>query len=717
MSREPVKTIVRKRLTRRDLFKAAPVAAVGAGALGIALGGRSAEAADQVRGTCRFCLMHCGVVTTLKGTRLEKVEGDLQSRTRGFVCEHGYALRELVHSHERLMHPLLRRGDAFHEVSWDDAFGEIAKKLDAVKKQYGPEALAFQTGWPFVRHPMVNFLHRYAQAFGSPNVATVASLCEASLRMGQALTVGTKYSADVRNTKTMLVWGANPWVTAPPFAHVITNRTVNGNLVVIDPVKTTMAKEATLHLSIRPGTDGALALGLINLVVQEKKYDADFIAKHTIGFDQLVKLAAEYPLERVAAVTSISASDIQRVAKMLVDQGPAGVWAGLGVEHHEAGVQTVRAISALEVLVGRFDGTHDERSLVTPLTKNFANEMLPALYRMRTPEPVPPPVKAAQLGHDTFPLFEMYNREAQGELLAEAILEGKPYPIRALILWASNALITATGSQRLQQAADKLDLVVTIDPFMSASARLSDVVLPASTFAESQDVDADDTKVGVKSLVPPQGTSLPDWKILTGLARATGLGQYFPWDTFADAMNARHVPFMVDEAIQPKPRLQPGDEPARFGTLSGKAEFSSALLEKHGHDPLPVWSAPTEVPSKEFPLRLVTGPRARARINSQFAQSPSVTARMRECELMIHPDAAATAGVQHGQKVAVISPYGRITIRCVVTKDVHPECVVMPAGWPDANPNLLISDKKRDPISGFPAFRSGVCRVERASTS
>lgn len=707
MSRDPVKHVIRKPWTRRDLFKLAPVVAAGGAIAGLGVIGRDATAISHEHGTCRFCLMHCGITTTLRGSRLEKVEGDLTSKTRGFVCEHGYALRELVHSHERLSLPLVRKGESFHEVSWPEALSFVATRLTAVKAKYGAPAFAIQTGWPLVRHPLVGFLHRFARAFGSPNVATVASLCEASLRMGQALTVGTKYAPDMRNLKTLVCWGANPAITAPPFFHLVAGKAIKGNLIVIDPVRTTLARDATLHLQVRPGTDGALALGLLNVLIREGKFDADFIAAHTQGFEQLKALAAQYPLERVEALTSVRALDVEKAAHLMRDGGPTGIWQGLGVEHHENGVQTVRAIASIEVLVGRFDGTHEARSLVSPVTKNFAKEMLPALYRMRTPQPVPPKVEAKVLGSDKFPLFEMYNREAQGEVYVDAILEGK---LKAMMLWASNSLVTASGPARMAKALEQLELLVVVDPFLSASAQRADVVLPASTFAESQDIDADDEKVAAASLVPPQGKSWPDYKILRELAHAAGLGQYFPWETFHEAMNAPHTAWMQDEAVQPHPETT--DEAPRFGTLSGKAEFASTLLERHGHTAVPAWSPPGELTTADYPLRLVTGPRPRARINSQFAQSPSVTARMREPEALVHPTVAQKAGIVSGTPIDIVSPHGRITMRAVVTPDVHPECIVMPAGWHQANPNLLIADDKRDPISGFPAFRSGVCRVE-----
>lgn len=709
MAREPLKTVVRRRFHRRDLMKAVPLAATGAGTLAAALLGKNALATTQAHGTCRFCLMHCGVISTVRGGRLVKMEGDLKSRTRGFICQHGFALREMVHSHARITSPLLRRGDAFHEVSWDDALGEVASRLLAVKAAWGPEAFVVQTGWPLVRHPLVNFLHRFMRAFGSPNVATVASLCEASLRMGQALTVGSKYSADLRSVKTLVIWGANPPTTAPPFAHVVAAKATSGNLVVIDPVRTALAKEATEWVCIRPGTDGALALGLLHLIVESGRFDTDFVAKHTVGFDALKALAAQFPAQRVESLTSVPVEQLKRLAQRVSTDTPMGIWQGLGVEHHENGVQTTRAISALEVLCGRFSGAQDSKSILTPPGPYFENGPLPALYRMTTQEPVPPTPRAKALGRDEFPLYEMFNREAQGQLIADAVLHDTPYPVRALMLVASNALVTSSGSQAMQAAADKLDLLVTVDPFMSFSAQRSDVVLPAATFGESPEV-GDDDSVEAHSLVSPQGEAWPDWKIISQLARALGLGDYFPWNSFSEAMRAPHVPWMLDEASQPKP--VPEEPAPRFGTLSGKAEFESRLLPRFGHSALPVWSAPSEELSEEFPLRLVTGPRPRAYINSQFHGVPPIEARMREPEALVHPDEAARVGLKDGQWMTVATPYGRVTLRAVVTGDVHSECVVMSAGWDRANANLLLDPKKRDPISGFPAFRSGVCRVE-----
>ncbi len=694
MSRPPVTQVVRRAWTRRDALKATPIAAAGLAALGLAIGRHQAGAASEHRGTCRFCLMHCGLVATVRGGELQKVEGDLHSKTRGFLCEHGYALRELVHSGERIRHPLVRRGDAFHEVSWDEAFSEIATRLGALTHK---EHLALQTGWPLVRHPLVGLLHRFARAFGTPNVATVASLCESTLRMGQSLTVGTKYAADVRAVKTLVVWGANPGVTAPPLLHVIADRARTGNLVVIDPVKTQLAREASVHLSIRPGTDGALALGLVRQVVKNEQVDRAWLANHTRGFDELLALSAPYTPERVQALTSVPAADLERVARMLGER-PTSIWQGLGVEHHENGVQTTRAIASLEVLCGRFDGSHEAKSELTRPQR--ADGVLPSLPAMRTPQPVPPELATRPIGGVEFPLYETWNREAQAGLFPEAIERGA---LRALVLWASNPLVTSPGTARLEQAFEKLELLVAVDPFLTASARRADVVLPAGTFAEAADDEG-------PALVEPQGGARADYEILRGLAHACGLATYFPWKTLPEALAAPHVSWMADQRVQPA--FAPRHDTPQFGTTSGLVEFSSGLLAEAGHAAVPEWTAPSSVRTPEFPLWLVSGPRPRARINSQFSQSAMVRARLPEPEALLHPEVARAHGLVDGGQVEVISAQGRITLLARVSADVHPECVVVPSGWEEANPNRLIDPRKRDPISGFPAFRSGTCRVE-----
>ena len=173
----------RRRLSRRDLIRAAPIAGAGAVALAVGAVTGSPEATQRTSGRCRFCLLHCDLEGRVSGSTLHRVDGDTAGETHGFLCQHGRALPSVVHSPERLRRPLLRHGDRLVETSWAEALGFVAERMQRVRARYGPEAVAFQTGWPLVRHPLMDWIQRLARAWGTPNVASVASLCETSGRM------------------------------------------------------------------------------------------------------------------------------------------------------------------------------------------------------------------------------------------------------------------------------------------------------------------------------------------------------------------------------------------------------------------------------------------------------------------------------------------------------------------------------------------------------
>lgn len=694
-----------RRLTRRDLLKAVPAA--GLLAAGVALTSRGRARTETIAGNCRMCLARCGFRATVQDDRVVRVEGDPASRTGGFLCMHGMAIREMVHSRERLLHPLKRVGGSFQEVSWEQAFREIAERLAAVKEESGPQALAVQTGWGLVGDPLQAFLLRFCQAFGTPNFATVESLCQASMRIGQSLTVGAKCKADALRSRTLVLWGANPTVSQPAWARVVASMVpTDRNLVVIDPVRTEFAAGATLHLRLRPGTDGALALGLMRVIVEEGLYDRKYVERFTLGFDRLLERIPHYDLARVARITSLDEQEIVEAARIIAEQGPTSTWIGLGVEHHDHGLQTVRAITVLAALCGHVD-VPGGNLLQTRVDRRVAGEPVPSLHRLTTPRPAPPPVATRPIGYDEYPIFEIFMRQAQANLFARAILEHAPYPLRALILFGSNAMITGPGAERLRRAADKLSLLVSVDPFLTASGEMADYVLPAATFVEGEhETVAGDERLR-SPLVAERGASRTDWKILTGLAAALGLERYFPWATLEEAMEAPREPFMRPDRTLIAEHVA---RRSRFPTVSGKVEIYSRTLERYGYDPLPGWTPPAERPDDDFPLILVTGPRTHAYINSQYRQLPSVRRMMPRPLVEVHPDAALAAGIEEGQLVAVVSPHGRFELHAEVTDRVHPDCVVLPSGW--AGVNRLTQDGRLDPLSGFPAFRSGVCRIE-----
>lgn len=703
-------------LTRRELFRATQVVGAGAAAAGLGLWGRARGAERTVQGTCRICTMKCGLVATVRGDRLVRVEGDPKSQTKGFLCQHGYALPEIVHAADRVRRPLARVGDRFEERSWEEALGQIASRLQAVKEKFGPQAVAVHTGWPFVRHPLVPFLQRFCHAFGTPNLSGVASLCEAALRMGKALTVGSNTFADLPRTRTLVLWGANPPMSAPPFAHQVAAKAGAGkNLVVIDPVRTQLAAGATLHLQVLPSTDGALALAMIRLLLREGLHDRVTVEQHSVGFEELAAVAEPWTLERAAQETSVPAEKIERAARLMGQEKPTAVWDGLGIEHHVNGLQTIRAVTSLQALLGVVEVPGGVSFFNKP-TPQFQKDFLPALFHQTNPKPLPPMPAAKPIGYDSYPLYEVFNRQAQGNLYPEAILEDRPYPLRALIFVGCNPLVTWPGTERLRGALSKLELLVSVDPFLTATGEASHFVLPAATFAESSVPTLEHE--ARSSLVREQHEAWPDWKIFFDLARRLGMQQYFPWSSFREAMDTPRVPWMADPAHQPRPLPGVGVGAApRFPTETGKVEFRSELMARFGAPAVPDYVPARVRPGPEFPLWLVTGGRTRNFVNSQFHNVHSVVIKDPEASVELHPDAAKVAGVADGDQVLIRSPHGEVEARLRVTDRVHPLTAVVPAGWTRGNANLLTDGTALDPVTGFPAVRSGVCRVSPASGS
>ena len=356
------------------------------------------------------------------------------------------------------------------------------------------------------------------------------------------------------------------------------------NLIVVDPIRTGMAALATIHLQVLPGTDGALALGILRLLIAEGLLDKN-ATDDAQGFEELEALVEPWDLARVSQETTVPSELIERAAKMMGQEGPTAIWDGLGIEHHRNGLQTVRAVAAIQGLLGGIEAPGGV-NLFSKASPRWTSEPLAQLYRQTTQRPVPPVPAQKPIGYDQYPLYDVFNRQAQGNLYPQAILEGRPYPLRAVVFIGCNPLVTWAGGTRVREALGKLKLLVNVDPFLTATGEISDYVLPAATFVESSG-PASESEFR-SAVVREQGEAWPDWKIVFELAWALGLGEYFPWKSMKEAQAAPRVPWMADPARQPAPvPTTSSAEPPRYPTLSGKLELKSGLMERFGADPLP----------------------------------------------------------------------------------------------------------------------------------
>lgn len=672
-------------------------------------------------------------------------------------CRRFAANRELLDHPQRLNYPMKRVGargsGQWQRVSWDEALGDIATRLEDLKSRYGAESLATCISAP---HTMYWPLHRFLNLWGSPNNVGIGIVCWNPRIWVNSITYGwpIEDELDPGTTRCVILWGFNPaesdrslfWKTVQNFAAA------GGKVLVIDPRRTETADLASHWLAIRPGTDGALALGMLNVIVQEGLWDREFVQKWCSGFDRLADRVSAYTPEKVSALTGIPESAIVEVARLYATSRPAALFTGLGIDM--SGIhctQTLRAIAALRAITGNID---------TP-GASFVNdgpEFVPEV-NLELSELFPASQRAKKLGADKFALssYEGYERlsqftkrhgkrlpmryltSAHPHLVWQAMLTGEPYPIRAMVSMASNPLLCQANTHLVHKALSGLDLLVVLDQFQTPTAMLADYVLP---IAGSFEQPLMQMSGGVANLVyggpaamRPLYERRTDFDFWCELGKRCGQGDHWPWATVEAAMEHALAPAGMSlnefyEAGAYAGRKQyHKHEAAGFATPSGKVELHSILLEEHGHDPLPAYTAADDAGS-DFPLRLITGTRKHPYYASEFRQIECIRRRHPAPKAEISRATAERMGLKEGDAVWIETASGRVQ-QALTVVDMVDDVVNVEYGWwfPEeassepglgglwkANANVLTTaDTARcDPILGQWDFRSTPCTLYRA---
>ena len=664
------------------------------------------------RTVCGICNGSCGMLVTLEQGRVVAVRGDaLHPVSRGYLCPKGLAVAEMVNAPDRLRRPLRKKPSGeWEEISWEDAVDFAAERLSAVKECHGAEAVAVHVGQPGVRKEFTPYMERFCQAFGTPNFSTSGSHCHLAKVMAGRLTYGGLPTADFANSNCIALWGYNPQVTNPPLMRSMERALAKGaRLIVIDPRTTPLARRADIHLQPRPGTDGALALGMLHVVVGEKLYDQGFVERWTTGFDQLVELVAFYPLEKVAAITGVDPEAIGAAARLYAGSTPACSYPGISLDLQTNGVQSIRAIAILQAITGNLDVAGGAR-FVPPAP--LASLQLATNLGGQRPA----------IGQERFPLFQQMHGHAQSNLYADAILEGAPYPLKALVVSGSNPAVTWPNAGKVKKALGALDFLAVMDNFPTESSRCADLVLPAAHFLERNELWDASSVFGVQRIgLAPQllvnQECRSDWEFWCALAKRLGFARHFPWENELEAIGFRLQPMglTVDE-LRAHPEgivfQQNGErkyEKNGFATPSGKVELYSEALARHGYDPLPAYREPAESPlstpelAGRYPLIATTAARNFAYFHSRYRNIPSLKRRAPQPVVEMHPETAAALGVVAGDRVTVASERGSIELAVAIMAGGLPGVVSILHGWQEANSNYLTDDLKLDPISGFPA--------------
>lgn len=668
---------------------------------------------------CNMCLNRCGINVYTKNGKVVKVT-PMQEHPINRLCVKAAAIPELVHSSERLTDPLRKVNGTWKRIAWDEAFDFVASRLADIKQKHGPESVIAHIGQPFVYTYTERVLRRFIELYGSPNYTTGASFCYLARVIAHSLTVGSHvlphYSENT--SKCLVIWGFNPVESDPAWTGDIYALLRKGaRLIVVDPKATPLAKRADIHAQIRPGTDCALALGLLNVIIDENLYDKDFVEKWTAGFDLLAEHVKEYPPEKVEEITWIKADMIRSMARMYASARPAAIAHGISLDHCTNGIQAIRAVTVLMAITGNIDVA--------------GGNVFPFRLRKTSFRLDKQMAEKRSVGAD-YPLFTRYTHEETVVPAIDAMFTQKPYPIKGLLIVGCNPLLTWPNVNKVKKGFEKLELLLVVDIFMTETAQMADIVLPGTTFlerAEVRDYGFDFPLITLADrVINPIGNSMEDWKIWAELGKRMGYGDYFPWEDSDELLGywLKATNISLDQLRQNPGGVNYAERQFQryikegFNTPSGKVEIYSKILEENGYDPLPTYHEPAESPvscpdlAERYPLIFVSGSRTVAYLHSEFRNLPSLRRLVPEPLLEIHPETASGLGVADGDMVTVESIRGSIKLKAKLTEDIHPKVVTMQHGWNGANANLLTDDHSRDPISGYPGFRSVLCRLMRA---
>ncbi len=710
----------------------------------------------EKRGLCGICSAGCWIVASYDGNgRIINVRPD-EGSPMGMICKLGEHAPEIIYSEDRLLHPLKRVGDKgtfnFERISWDEAYTIIVSRLNSMKAQHGAEAAAIYTGVGSFELSMCDVFQPKDVAissansvlfpFGSPNTMGVGALCYVAYGMiAPHLTMGRMFMnmySDIENSELIVVWGTNPATDLPPIdMKRILNACQRGaEVIVIDPRRTATAKlTGGQWMPIRPGTDGALALGLIHVLINEELYDETFVRDWTKGFGELASYVQHYRPEVVEHITGIPAQHIIDLARRLAESKGVSQLMYTGLEYSNSGVQNIRATLILWALAGQID-------IPGGLCFSMDNNRFPINRKGLLANPDVGP----RLGRDKFPIYIKYRDEAHAIALPESVLHGNPYKIRSLIVLGSSLITSWPNPSLWKKTLQELEFLVTIDRQFTADSAYAEIVLPATTYFENVSYMTYGSTFRIRErMIDPLGEARSDFFIISELAQRLGYGHLYPQTEEAllryvlegsgfsleEVKTAGGTVSIETEMMQykkwEKGLLRKDGKPG-FDTPSGKLEITSSILEEYGYDPLPKYIEPKEGPlsspqlTQEFPLVFNSGGRVRTSFHTQHHGIKSLINERPEPTVMINSDDAAARDIRNGEKVEIRTLRGSVIMRAIVTDEIVKGSIdanhaggspVGPVAWRECNVNELTDLDNHDPISGFPVYKSLLCEVSK----
>lgn len=690
----------------------------------------------EVQTICFECHSRCGVILSVKDGRIVGIKGDKEHPfSHGYTCPKGRACMEMIYHPDRITTPLIkvgsRQGTRFEKATWDDALGLIADRLLQYRENFGAESVVFGSG---TTRGMAPYLNRFLMQFGSPNFMAPSNMSGGPIALGCSSTLGfSLVDPDYAQSKCMMLWAHNPEESWPGL-HMYDIRQglkKGARLIVVDPRGTKFAKKADYWLQIRPGTDVALILSMIHVIIKNELYDRGFVENWTAGFDQLKEHVAEFTPRKGEEITWVPAEMIEAAATAFAGLSPAAIGPGMGgVCQANDAFHISRGLSILSAITGNLEIPGGNLNCSPPTRKRscYGSDYDSARN-------LPSSQGAKKLGGDRYPLIGLVKIPCPPQVVWPAITHGRPYPVKALGLFANNSVCAYPNSGRVRSVLQSLDFLFTVDYYHTPTTELADVILPPAHWSERDDVEdllMKNYVICQKKAVEPVPECRDEKQILIDLAQKMGLTEY--WKTITEVLDYRleYIGMTFDEFKKIGKFANPVEykryeKTGRFYTPSGKVELCADYLSGMNIPPLPVFSEPDESPfstpdlSREYPLILTTGGRYVFYYHSSHRNIPSLRKRMPDPELQIHPETARALDVEDGEWVYLSSPRSRIEIKARYFDGIDPRVVHSPHGfwygvedgWKKININMVTNDEPLCPASASVPIKALICRVEK----
>jgi assimilatory nitrate reductase catalytic subunit len=686
-----------------------------------------------VKTHCCFCGQQCGIQLRVHNNQVVGFEPwEDFPYNHGMLCPKGVK-RYLQGAHpDRLLHPLLRTAEGFREISYSQALDVAASRLAEIRDKYGPDAIAIYGGASMITEKAY-LLGKFARiAIGTKNIDYNGRLCMVSAGVAYKLAFGVDRSpnpwSDIPKTDVLLVVGANIAECAPiATSYIWQMRENGGRLMVADPRLTPISRNADLYLPVRPGTDLALLLGMLHVIMRENLVDSAFLANHTTGWENVRDYAEKWDPQRAASVCGVPPDNIVKAALMFGRAGKAMAIHARGLEHHSKGVENCLALINLCLATGNIGAEGRGCFMITGQGNGQGGrehgqkcDQLPGARSITDPEARRHVASVWGISEDQMPGAGLTAQE-----IMNAIHAGE---IKALFSMCFNPIVSLPNSQFTREALEKLEFFGVIDFFLSETAHYADLVFAGSMQEEDEGVvcSSEGRVQKINKAVDPPGEAKSDALIVCDLAKRLGKEKYFPFRSTREIFDELRLASrggiadyygITWERIEkeygvfwPCPDLDhPGTlrlfEGGRFYHSDGKAHMQATEYRESG-DP----------PDESFPIYLTTG-----RVVSQYL-SGAQTRRIGplvdlypepKCE--IHPRLAEKNGIRDGDWVKVTTRRSDVTAQAMVVRTIRPDTIFIPYHWPGKRSANRLTHRTLDPRSKIPEFKVSACRIEKTS--